>query len=346
MSDSGSTGSDSTDVAAGPADALPIPASVIIPCVRIEPLVIKCVRECRRCGPDVDIIVVSDDPDVDGQLDGQARVIVSGSQTIGAKRNIGANESAQDYLAFIDSDAFPETDWLRNAASHLAGDDTLGAVGGPNVSPPDEPLQELYAGNALRSVLVSAKGYYRKTVLPARYVVDLPSCNLIVRREEYLSTGGMNEALFTGEDIDFCTRLVGRGRRILYTPDVLVYHKNRAFRGFVKQRLTYGASVPRLIRRHSELRLAYVVAPAIFILFLASIVLAVWMPDWAWIYGAVLVVYGITVLFEAVRVSHRTVEVPGTILALLIGNLVPGIGTILQYLRLLPDLRGIYKNHE
>lgn len=346
MSSSGSNRSEQAGAADDPAGALPIQASVIVPCVRIEPLVIKCVQECRRCGPDVDIIVVSDEPDTDGHLTGQARVIVSGSRTIGAKRNMGARESEQEFLAFIDSDAYPEVDWLRNAADHLAGDDTLGAVGGPNVSPPDEPLQELYAGNALRSVLVSAKGYYRKTVLPARDVVDLPSCNLVVRREEYLETGGMNEALFTGEDIDFCTRLVARGRRILYTPDVLVYHKNRAFRGFVKQRLTYGASVPRLIRRHAELRLAYVLAPALFVFFLASIVLTIWVPVWGWIYGVVLAVYAATVLVESIRVSHRVTEIPGTILAILIGNVVPGVGTILQYLRLLPDLRKIYRNHD
>src|SRR5206468_4084819 len=101
---------------------------------------------------------------------------------------------------------------------------------------------------------------------PARLVEDLPSCNLVMRRREYLELGGMSEALFTAEDLDFCIRLRAQGRHILksrssavnsdldfcirlraqgrhilYSPDVLVYHKNRNLRGFLNQRLTYGA---------------------------------------------------------------------------------------------------------
>jgi GT2 family glycosyltransferase len=60
--------------------------------------------------------------------------------------------------------------------------------------------------------------------------------------------GGMKEELFTGEDVDFCIRLRKSKLLIAYDPNVCVFHKNRDIWNFILQRLTYGASVPEIIK--------------------------------------------------------------------------------------------------
>lgn len=326
------------------AGALDGVASIAVPAIRVEPLLERCVHECARTCEDAEIIVVLDDDKDAARLGDSAKILVSGPVTIATKRNMAARESEAEFLAFIDSDAYPESGWLANAVGLLRDDDGLGAVGGPNVSPPEQSESERLVGFALRSVFVSGLGNFRKTVRPPREVTDLPSCNLVVRRSEYLETGGMNESLFTGEDMDFCRRLVARGRRILYSPNVLVYHKNRDFKGFVTQRLTFGSSVFSLLRESLDLQFLMLLLPACFVAFLLTGPLALVWPVWAWVYFGVLVVYGAVVGLEALRQTDSLRRLPGTFLALVIGNLAPGVGTILKSLNLLPDLRRIYRN--
>jgi len=273
------------------------------------------------------------------------RIVVSGAKTIAAKRNMGVRESGADVLAFIDSDAYPEEGWIQNAVRILAEDPSLGAVGGPNLPPPDQSRTETYVGQALKSPLVSGKWTYRKVIQPARIVYDLPSCNLVVRKAVYERLGGMDEALFTGEDMEFCARLVQSNFKILYTPEVIVYHKNRALGSFFLQRVTYGASVPDLIRRGFRFDFLLLLLPAVFLLFLMSAPLGIIWTPWGWMYLGVCVVYLTGVLIEAIRHGKTVFDIPGTMVALIIGNVSPGLGTIAKLSGVLPDLRTIFRNN-
>lgn len=322
-------------------------ATIVIPCIEIDSLTVKCVETCSSLCPDSEIIVVADVPsrtEVFSSLPG-IKIIISGPITIAAKRNMAAAQSNTGFLAFIDSDAYPEKGWVKNAVRILSENPELGAVGGPNLPPPNQSLTERYVGKALRSPLISGKWTYRKTVRPARIVDDLPSCNLIVRKSNYHALGGMDEALFTGEDMDFCSRLVQYGLKILYTPEVLVYHKNRAMGPFFLQRVTYGASVLELIRRKFLLKYLLLLLPAGFVLFLITLPLAFFWPLWALVYTGICSIYCIGIIIETIRHSEKISDIPGTMTALVIGNLSPGIGTIAKALGILPKLRSIYKNN-
>lgn len=323
--------------------------SVIVPCREIDALTERCVGECARLWPAAEILIVPDvppPPAVAAALPAGARTVVSGAATIAAKRNLAAHRSRRDILAFIDSDAYPETGWLDNAVRHLRERDDVGAVGGPNLPPPDQRGWRRVVGGALCSVLVSGKWTYRKVPGPARLVDDLPSCNLVVRRAEYLAMGGMNEALVTGEDMDFCARLVAAERPVLYTPDVTVYHRNRGLRGFAVQRFVYGASVPDLWRHGLRLNYLLISLPAAFVAFLLSAPLAALWPAWAAAYLGVLAVYGAIVAVEAVRCAPGIAAIPATAIALVVGNLVPGAGTVAQLLGIMPPRDRLYRNTE
>lgn len=321
-------------------------ATIIVPCVEVDSLTRRCVQTCSTLFPGVEIIVLSDVPDTKRNvvdLPG-VKVEVTGKVTIAAKRNTAARLSALPFLALIDSDAYPDKDWASNAVVHLESDAGIWAVGGPNLSPMDRPSGERFVGSALKSPLVSGKWTYRKRIEPARRVDDLPSCNLIVRRDRYLELGGMDEALITGEDMEFCARLRGAGGEILYTPDVLVFHKARNLVNFIAQRLTYGTSVPSLVRRRQNLDFIFLCLPAAFVLFMATGFLGVFWPLYGQFWLAIMTIYAIVILVEAIRNAGKAQDIPGVAIALFLGNVVPGIGTLCRLIGLFRDPSNIYRN--
>jgi GT2 family glycosyltransferase len=319
-------------------------ASIIIPCVGVDDLLARCVRECERQAPDAEIIVLLDENDGAEQLGGGSTVIVTGPVTIAAKRNRGAHASKAKYLAFIDSDAYPDAGWLSNGIAVLEGKPDAAIAGGPDLPWPDETGWTRLIGLASRSPLISAKSAYRKYRAQARDCPHLPSCNMIVRRDDYLRLEGMKENLRTGEDLDYCYRVRADGGRIIYQPDVAVFHRDRNFRPFVLQRMVYGASVWRLAKNGLSLGNLYLFAPGLAVAFFASAPLSFF----SWSYAAVQIValasLAAILCFEAMRTARRIVDLPGLFAILGIGLLVPGLGTVLGGLGLLPDVKTIYKN--
>jgi hypothetical protein len=318
--------------------------TIVIPCVQVGRLTRHCISECRRLCNDAEIHVLADvEPQI--RMAGTT-VTITGSINMAVKRNIAARVAKTEFLAFIDGDACPIGDWLANAERYLDARPDLGAVGGPNLSPVNQDTGERIIGLALRSVFLSGKATYRKVCRPPRLVDDLPSCNLIVRRNMYLMLGGMNEALFVGEDKDFCARLRTAGHHILYTPDVRVHHKNRRPWPFLLQRFTYGSGVPDLLREHINLETLITSAPMVFLLFLLTFPLAFFWQEWLWLYAFVLGVYLAGITMEAVRHAERVTDIPALAVALVAGNLIPGIGTIFGLCRLIPDRKNLYRNDQ
>lgn len=331
----------------GPATQVPVNlgrATIVIPCMHVESLTERCVIECARLCPGADILVVADIPEGGERITPWARLIISSPVTIAAKRNLAAHSTDAEFLAFIDSDAYPLDHWLGNAIRRLDRDRRLVGVGGPNLPPEDQQGTARWVGAALKSPFVSGKWTYRKTMAAERLVDVMPSCNLVVRRQDYLAVGGMQEDLFTGEDIDWCTRIRETGRTILYTPEVAVYHLNRAFKGYFLQRLTYGAGVPKLLAGGIRLYVLLLSMPAILLAFLATLPLALLWKSWGMLYAGVVTLYLSLITMDALRQATHLRDWPGVALAILIGNLAPGLGTFLDLFGMMPDRRKIYRN--
>ena len=236
------------------------------------------------------------------------------------------------------------TGWLENAVNILTTQENIWAVGGPNISPLRESLSERFVGLSQKSILVAGFNNFRKQIKPPRFCDDLPSCNLIVRREQFLDMGGMNDKLVTGEDMEFCHRLRKMEKQIFYSPDVVVYHKNRSMKNYFLQRITYGASVFELIGLTKSKSMYLLFAPTAAILFFFSGFLIHWYPNWKHVYLSIVIIYLIMIFTEGIKYSEKSYDFPGVILALFIGNLAPALGTLGKLTRLLPDRKKIYKN--
>jgi mycofactocin system glycosyltransferase len=83
----------------------------------------------------------------------------------------------------------------------------------------------------------------------------LPSCNLLVRRRDFVAAGGFREELHVGEDVDLTWRLRDRGGRIVYAPRGAVCHEHRSrLWPFLRRRFEYGTSEGLLQLLHPERR--------------------------------------------------------------------------------------------
>lgn len=206
--------------------------SIIIPVREDNPYLRECVAKIQcQTYPNYEIIIISDRAmAVEGQ-DGAAhcKVIVPGKLlNPAAKRDLGVAASTGAIIAFIDDDAYPDPDWLKNAVQLLEEED-VAAVGGPGLDPPDDSFWQIIGGKILASPMASGAEAFRTRKKPRRYVNDYPSFNFFIRRDVFTEVGGFQYEYWRGEDTKLCLKIINRGAKILYDPEVVVYHHKRAF---------------------------------------------------------------------------------------------------------------------
>ena len=133
----------------------------------------------------------------------------------GEARNIGAAVAAGDYFLFIDDDCEPATDWIEQNI-HELDQPKIGAVGGQIAG----KSKEFFA----QCVDFSSFGFSQ---VNRRMETPVCSASLAVKRQPYEAAKGFSEELRSGEDIDFCYRLIKMGYKTVYQPAVKVLHNHR-----------------------------------------------------------------------------------------------------------------------
>ena len=167
----------------------------------------------------------------------------------GQKRNIGADIAKGSVIAFTDDDTILREDWIRNGVKHLHKNEKYVGVGGPNYT----PKQGLPFAKAVGRIFGSKFLFsFRYTVghSEARDIAHNPTCNYIIKKE-IVQEIKFHGNLWPGEDVEFDIRLNKAGYRILYAPDVVVWHHRRSRpAAFLKQMFNYGATRAMVTRMH------------------------------------------------------------------------------------------------
>jgi GT2 family glycosyltransferase len=178
-------------------------------------------------------------------------------------------ESSGEISAIIDDDAYPVKDWLKNAIHHF-NDPAVAAVGGPAVTPPSDSLSKKISGWIYESPLVSSKFIYRYKPSPIQDVDDYPTCNLIIRKSNFIEAGGFETGYWPGEDTILCLKLTHKlGKRIVYDPGVKVFHHRRNIFGpHLSQIKSYAFHRGFFVKKFPEtsLKPAYFI-PSVFMVF-------------------------------------------------------------------------------
>ncbi len=199
----------------------------------------------------------------------ETRIIATGNIGPAQKRNLALKYSNADILAFLDDDAYPRKDWLKNAVRHFRNAE-VAAVGGPAVTPRSDSFLQRVSGAVFLS---KVGGGYPERYWPAgkvREVDDWPSVNLLVRKDVFKEINGFNSDYWPGEDTKLCLDIIKTGKKIIYDPDVFVWHHRReGLKRHLRQIGRYGLhrgffakSLPETSRR-----LTYFI-PSFFVLFL------------------------------------------------------------------------------
>jgi len=241
-----------------------IKVSVIIPVRTITDYVKETVGFLRQQTiKEFEILIITDKKE---KLKG-AIVIPSGEPTPAFKRNLGVKKAKGEFLAFLDDDSYPRNDWLENSLNIFAESKLIAAVCGPTLTPPKDNIYQKASGWVWATWIGSGgAGIYRIKIRPRREVDDFPSVNLLVRKKDFLAVGGFDINHWPGEDTRLCLDLIKLGKKIIYVPEVLVYHHRRAvFLPHLKQISRYALRRGHFARVFPEtsLRLGYLF-PSIF----------------------------------------------------------------------------------
>ena len=268
--------------------------SIIIPVKAINDYVREAVHHHMELDyPDFEVLIFPDQAADETFPYENVRIIPSGSVGPAEKRDMAMQHAKGDIFAFIDDDAWPRRDWLKNAAEELENDE-VGAVGGPAVTAPNDTLLQMGSGKVYESFLCSGNYVYRYIPGRRREDDDLPSVNLIVKREVFESIHGFDSNYYPGEDTKLCMDIVNTGKKLIYSPDVLVYHHRRKlFREHLKQVTNYAKHRGYFVKKlpQTSFRPAYFIPTAFTIgLFGFRVFMSIFHILWC-VYGAVLAFY-------------------------------------------------------
>ena len=209
----------------------PPSVTAVVACPASSPMLRRCVDALaaqRAAYPKLDAILLPDAPSGETWPD-WVHEIPTGKVLPSDKRNLGIREARGEIVAFVDDDARPLPGWLEHSIPYF-GDPTVGAVGGPAVTPPEDPFPAQMSGRVYKSPLVS--GGARRRYVPTRVTDedDLPSCNLLVRASLLREIGGYDTAHWPGEDTILCLEIARRAR-LVYDPWTAVAHHRRPLFG-------------------------------------------------------------------------------------------------------------------
>jgi hypothetical protein len=180
-------------------------------------------------------ILVVDNGSTDGSADAvgrwpDVRVIQAGANLGFARaNNIGIRASDGANILLLNSDTIVPPGAIDGLLAELHRHEDVAVVGPRLVDATGRA--ELSFGR-----MVSPFSEFRQKQLARSNAVDritsgrqypdwVSGACLLVRREDAEAVGGFDERYFMyTEDVDFCAAIRGRGRKILFTPDVEVVH--------------------------------------------------------------------------------------------------------------------------
>jgi glycosyltransferase involved in cell wall biosynthesis len=222
--------------------------SVVVCCYNARATLDECLRSLEALNyPRYEVIVIDD-----GSTDG-THLVATGYPTVqcvrvpngglSKARNLGIEAANGDIVAFIDSDAYADPDWLFYMVTALE-EHNASAVGGPNLSPPQDGF--------VAQCVDQAPGNPTCVLVDNERAEHIPGCNMAFRKDAFSVVGTFDaQHRAAGDDVDLCWRLLVAERKIVYHPSAVVWHHRRQCIGsYLQQQKGYGFAEAHLQRRY------------------------------------------------------------------------------------------------
>ena len=171
------------------------------------------------------------------------RLINQENQGLSAARNVGLEAATGEIIAYTDCDCMADPDWLTHLVARFLSSD-FGAVGGPNLPPPDSSL--------VANCVAVSPGAPTHVLLDDEVAEHIPGCNMAFRREALEAINGFDPVFrAAGDDVDLCWRLQNKGYTIGFSAAAVVWHFRRnTVRDYIKQQQGYGKAEALLFFKH------------------------------------------------------------------------------------------------
>ncbi len=222
--------------------------SVVVCTYNAERTMEDCLESLSKLNyPDYEVIVVNDGS-TDGSLAiaerfGYCRIISQPNKGLSVARNVGAQNSTGEIVAYTDSDCVADPDWLAYLVSKMVVSDLV-ACGGPNFPPPED--------NLVPAAVAVSPGGPTHVLLSDDVAEHIAGCNMAFRRDVLLQLGGFDPVYrAAGDDIDICWRFQDAGYSIGFSPAAVVWHFRRnTVKAYLGQQRGYGKAEALVYSKH------------------------------------------------------------------------------------------------
>ena len=166
---------------------------------------------------------------------------------LSTSRNIGLPYCEGEIIIQTDDDAAPFPDWIEKHVDAHKNYPTAGVIGGDVVDA---------SGDSLLFKIADATTFPHYDKLTT--VRSVPGVNSSYKKEVIRDVGNYDTNLFRGEDVDFNWRAIQKGWKVLFFPNVKVYHHHRAtWSGLFNQHYMYGRAYYLVRKKWPNMYCAY-----------------------------------------------------------------------------------------
>ena len=211
-------------------------------------------------------------------------IVVEAEKSVCAGRNAAFEVAKGEFIAISDADCTFDKNWLKNSLKYFE-DEKVGGIGGANLIPEDESAFGKAVGLLFAYAPYVTKAAHTR-VLPKVIESRSHGSNAIYRASVLRKVLPIDETLVGGEDVIMNDEIQDLGYKLLYVPDVLVYHYRRPnIKSWWKSMYRYGMGRVILPRhRKGEVTLAHIITGWSVPIFLAIVIILasinIWLLLW------------------------------------------------------------------
>ena len=253
--------------------------SIVIPTKNNGDIIERCLKSIRELDYPHDKIeiVVADGMSTDKTREIAesygAIVVLDHKLSVCAGRNAAFAVAKGEFIAISDADCTFDKNWLKNSIKYF-DDEKVGGIGGANLIPEDETPFGKAVGLLFAYAPYITKAAHTRVL---KKVIESRShgSNAIYRMSVLKQVIPIDETLVGGEDVIMNDEILDLGYKLLYVPDVLVYHYRRPnIKSWWKSMYRYGMGRVILPRhRKGEVTLAHIITGWSIPIFIAVLII-------------------------------------------------------------------------